>query len=1025
MGVTPFSDKPINNHRDLLVMSTTFLSLQSMMAAILQYWNNQGCVVHQGYDLEVGAGTFNPATFLNALGPEPYKVAYVEPSRRPQDGRYGMHPNRLQKYHQLQVLLKPVPKNFLQLYLESLKVIGLNLQNHDIRFVHDDWENPTIGAWGLGWEVWLNGMEITQLTYFQAVGSKPLDAISGEITYGIERIAMYLQKKNSVYDIMWNDTLTYGEIIQASEQAWSRYNFEAANTQMWLKHFEDFAEEVSATLEQGLPLPAYDFVIKASHAFNILDSRGVISVTERTRYIARIRQLARAVADAYVQWRHTLNYPLLHKQQVETVDPVSPETPVITQPATYLLEIGSEELPASFVPIGLQQLETLAKKLLAEQGISYSKIEVLGSPRRLALLIDDLEPEVIQKAFEKKGPAVSSLFTESGEVSPQGKQFFATQNVMISCQGDLQKYTQYDIRSINGNDYLFLIHPEVRKETASILQEELPKLILSMKFPKKMTWDSSKVEYARPIRWLVSLYGTDIVPFSFGTVQAGNVSWGHRQLDPRSIVLSSSTNYVEALREACVIVSQKERREIIEHGLQAHSSESIFPIPHSRLLEETTYLTEHPFVSSAHFDEKFCDLPKELLIAEMINHQKYFPTQQSSGKLHNAFIVVCDNSPNDVIVEGNEKALTPRLTDGHFLFHQDLNTPLSVFVEKLRSVTYIEPLGSLYEKVERLKQHVVMLYPLLPLCAKEDILAAVEYCKADLVSAVVNEFPELQGIMGSYYLKHAGFSSAAATAVGEHLQHITDGKMISTTGVLLSLVDRLDNLLACFILGLSPTSSHDPYALRRQSLEILTLLHASEASLDLADLLRSLAKHFPNVISDEPVNKENVVEEILSFIWGRLKTFLNSLAIDKDVIASVLPTFPGRNPIAIINACQAMQTMKKQHQDQLTRITATHNRLKKILASLTFSITEEKIEELGEEEQKLKFVLETFEQANKVTDLDYFLALSVLAEQTNHFLDSVRIADSNDQVKNLRIALLMSVMKAFSYYSWEALRLFP
>ena len=288
-------------------MSSQPLTLQAMIAAILRFWSEQGCIIHQGYDLEVGAGTFNPATFLHALGPEPFKTAYVEPSRRPQDGRYGQHPNRLQKYHQLQVILKPVPENFLSLYLESLKVIGLHLVDHDIRFVHDDWENPTIGAWGLGWEVWLNGMEITQLTYFQAVGSKPLDAISGEITYGVERIAMYLQKKNSVYDVMWNDSLTYGDITRHAEQVWSQYNFETANTSMWLKHFEDFAAEALATLDQGLPLPAYDFVIKASHAFNMLDSRGVISVTERTRYIAKIRQLARAVADKYVMWRESLD----------------------------------------------------------------------------------------------------------------------------------------------------------------------------------------------------------------------------------------------------------------------------------------------------------------------------------------------------------------------------------------------------------------------------------------------------------------------------------------------------------------------------------------------------------------------------------------------------------------------------------------------------------------------------------------------------------------------------------------------
>ncbi|EYE60794.1 glycine--tRNA ligase, beta subunit [Bacteroides fragilis str. S6L5] len=1002
------------------------LTLQAMIAKILQFWSEQGCVIHQGYDLEVGAGTFNPATFLRALGPEPYKTAYVEPSRRPQDGRYGMHPNRLQNYHQLQVLLKPVPENFLSLYEQSLQIIGLNLKNHDIRFVHDDWENPTIGAWGLGWEVWLNGMEITQLTYFQAIGSKPLDIISGEITYGIERIAMYLQGQNSIFRVLWNDELTYGDIIQPSEKVWSEYNFDVANTHMWLKHFEDFAQEVESALEQGLPVPAYDFVIKASHAFNILDARGVISVTERTRYIAKIRQLARAVADGYIHWRASLNYPLMPNVPTDSLEVETPSSclPKIDTPEDFLLEIGSEELPAAFVPIGIQQLESLSKKLLADHNIHYERLEVFGSPRRLALCIYKLEPIVIQPAIEKKGPPLSSLFTEE-DITPQGQQFFASHNIQINHYNELSQYSQFTVREVNSVPYLFISYAEEHQDTATILQNELPKLIHSMKFPKKMVYDNSGVEYARPIRWLVSLYGTQILPFTFGKVTASNISYGHRQLDPREIPIPSCQYYRDTLRNACVIVSHQERKEIISQGLQLHSSENIFPIANPRLLEETVFLTEHPFITCAEFQPKFCALPKELLIAEMVNHQKYFPTQNAYGEITNKFILVCDNSPNDTIIQGNEKALTPRLTDGDFLFSQDLKTPLASFVDKLKTVTYFDALGSLYDKIERLQAHKEVLYPLLPLSSQEDITTAITYCKADLVSSVVNEFAELQGIMGSYYAKHAGLSTAVAVAIREHLSHITDGQTISTTGILLSLIDRLDNLLSCFILNLRPTSSHDPYALRRQSLEILNLLHAANASLNLETLLNQLAQHFPNTIQQHSWDKSEVVYEILVFIWGRLKTFLFSLNFSKDIISTVLSSIAPKNPVEIIRSANLLHEMKNTQSAVLRKITTTYNRLKKMLASLKFSITTPQEIQPNTQEAHLQMALSNFENNTNTRTLkkEYFFALGELTDSINTFLNEVHITSGNEELKNIRIHLLVTAMEKFSFYEWEELKI--
>lgn len=289
-------------------------TFQGLILALQNYWAEQGCVILQPYDMEMGAGTFHTATFLRALGPETWNAAYVQPSRRPKDGRYGENPNRLQHYYQFQVVLKPNPANIQQLYLDSLKAIGIDTLTHDIRFVEDNWESPTLGAWGLGWEVWLNGMEVTQFTYFQQVGGVECYPVTGEITYGLERLAMYLQGVDSVYDLIWTKgqfgTVTYGDVFHQNEVEMSTYNFEHAPVAKLFELFDFYESESNSLMQKELPLPAYEMVVKASHTFNLLDARGAISVTERQRYILRVRQLARAIAQSYVKARARLGFPM-------------------------------------------------------------------------------------------------------------------------------------------------------------------------------------------------------------------------------------------------------------------------------------------------------------------------------------------------------------------------------------------------------------------------------------------------------------------------------------------------------------------------------------------------------------------------------------------------------------------------------------------------------------------------------------------------------------------------------------------
>ncbi|HET7061209.1 MAG TPA: glycine--tRNA ligase subunit alpha [Nitrosospira sp.] len=292
-------------------------TFQEIILSLQQYWDSQGCALLQPYDMEVGAGTSHTATFLRALGPEPWKAAYVQPTRRPKDGRYGENPNRLQHYYQFQVVLKPAPPNILELYLGSLEALGFNLEQNDIRFVEDDWENPTLGAWGLGWEVWLNGMEVTQFTYFQQVGGMNCKPITGEITYGLERLAMYIQGVENVFDLVWTEGLSYRDVYHQNEVEQSAYNFEHSNTDDLLTAFSRHEKQARYLMEQGLALPAYEHVLKTAHTFNLLDARGAISVTERASYIGRIRELARGVARSYYESRKRRGFPMAPREWVE------------------------------------------------------------------------------------------------------------------------------------------------------------------------------------------------------------------------------------------------------------------------------------------------------------------------------------------------------------------------------------------------------------------------------------------------------------------------------------------------------------------------------------------------------------------------------------------------------------------------------------------------------------------------------------------------------------------------------------
>ena len=1004
------------------------MTFQNFLKTLSEFWEKQGCLIQQGYDLEVGAGTSNPTTFLRSLGPEPYRAAYIEPCRRPSDGRYGTNPNRLQHYFQFQVIMKPSPKNIQDLYLQSLEALGFDLKEHDIRFVHDDWENPTLGAWGLGWEVWMDGMEISQFTYFQAIGGIELKPITSEITYGIERLAMYAQKVDSVYDLKWNDELTYGDIYHRNEVEWSHYNFENASTDMWLRHFNDYEKEATQLLDKKLPIPAYDFVVKASHAFNILDARGVISVTERTGYIARIRELAKRVAETYIESRHQQGYPLLKKkntasthQQTNTLPFTASEKAPITSTEDredFLLEIGSEELPAAFVPIGCVNLAASLRALLAKEEIPYENIETYATPRRLAIYVKKLAKIKPAKSIEKKGPPIEQAYNEQGQLTPAGEGFFRTLGIVAPKLEAIrsQQIPQLEIRTIKGTDYLFGMIVHEKRLTTEILAERLPSLVLGLDFPKKMRWADLDISYARPIRWIVALFGNEIVPFIIGDIASGKISYGHRQLSPAHFNIDSPLLYKDLLRTHHVMVDPKEREASIRKQIEdIEAKNHIKIIATEKVIPQVIHLVEWPYLTIADFQPAFLKAPKEVLISEMVEHQKYFPTLNADGSLKNTFVITANIPPTDQIRKGNQKVISARLSDGIFLYEEDLKHSLDFFNEKLKKITFQKDLGTVYQKTERLIDHVQILQTALGISSSAKAKRAAQLCKADLASHMVYEFPDLQGTIGKYYALVQNEDPEVAQAIEEHWMPRGENAPLpnSETGSLVSLADKIDNLLGCFSVGLKPTSSSDPYALRRQVLGIIKILINGHYHLSLKECLLACSNHFNSGIIQ---NRQEVVNEILAFIVNRIKTVFQDYGFSKDEIDASLSH--GCDDIYDAYCrVQALHVFRQNSGSQFIALYEVYKRAKgQLNGEQQSNISKEYLIEPAEKYLNELLDKQQIPLKEALSTRDYNRAYTLLATiqpALATLFSEVKILVDDPNIKNNRLALLQRVFNLF------------
>ncbi|KAK1870435.1 hypothetical protein I4F81_012894 [Pyropia yezoensis] len=897
------------------------------------YWASHGCLLMQPHNAEVGAGTFNPATFLRALGPEPWRAAYAEPSVRPDDARYGENPNRVAQHTQFQVVIKPAPADAQALLLGSYAALGIDTAAHDVRFVEDNWASPALGAWGLGWEVWLDGMEITQFTYFQAAGGAPLDAVSLEITYGLERILMRQQGVSHFKDIAFGGgggpvggggsnaasaapVATYGDVWMQSEVEMSGYYLDVANVERTAAFFDAYEAESRALLDAQLPLPAYTFLVKASHVFNVLDARGAVGVTERARFFGRMRKLARDVAKMWVERREALGFPLLKsgtfpllpEDAVADDDDGSPaaantpaSSPALGTTETLVFEVGTEELPAGVVTSVITQFEARVRSALDGLGLPYGTVTVDATPRRLAATVMEVATRTPDVVREVRGPPARIAFDAEGAPTKAAAGFLRSNGVT-------------DIGAAEQRDgYLWLSVAEAGVDAVAVLGPALEAAVSGLSFTKVMRWNNSGASFSRPVRSLLALLGTEVVAVRYAGVAADRLVYGLRDSSgvPVAASVAAADDYSKALSGVGVVLSTAERRARITAGVAEVAAAAGGVVPPAyldgELMDEVVHLVENPLPVRGTFDAAFLGLPADVLITVMRKHQRYFPVEDpaSPGTLLPAFVTVGNGNPSlfdeGAVREGNEAVLRARYADAAFFYAKDTaeGVTLASFVPSLAGLTFQEKAGSMLDKTHRVTALVPRLAAALPspLAASDvaDATAAAGLCKADLGTALVVEFTSLAGVMGRHYASLTGeVSAGAATAIYEAVlpRSAADDLPATPAGVLLAVADRLDSLVALFAVGCAPTSAADPYALRRAALGVLSTLRASGTAVSLADAVAAAA----DVVGTPAAAA--AVPDVLAFLSRRLATALADDGLPPDIVRAVLAAGGADNPAA-------------------------------------------------------------------------------------------------------------------------------
>jgi len=976
-------------------------TFQEAIQRLQDYWSRQGCAVWLPHNTEVGAGTMNPATFLRVLGSEPWSVAYAEPSVRPDDSRYGDNPNRVQRHTQYQVILKPDPGNAQELFLGSLEALGIDTRKHDVRFVEDNWESPALGAWGLGWEVWLDGMEVTQFTYFQQAGGLVLPVPAVEITYGLERIVMALQGVSHFRDIRYNDAVRYGEMFLQNEYEMSVFNLDEADVEDQRQRFQLFEREARRLIEKRLPIPAFDHLLKCSHAFNVMDARGAVGVTERAACFGALRFLSREVAKLWVERREELDFPLGTVAPAEAPAPGAVEG-APAEAADFVFELGTEELPPDEVDSVVSQVAAALGKVLGEARLAHASVEVDGTPRRVVALVKGLAARQEDLTERVRGPPVKVAVDGDGQFTKAALGFCKKNGL---AESDLE---------VEG-DYVWATVESKGAAAAEVLGAALPGLISGIGLRKSMRWDSPAA-FSRPVRWIVALHGGCVVPFTWGTVASGRSTRLLRNSDSPEAELASAGDYEGAMAAAGIDIRVASRRDAIwASALEAaRSVGGTVPERHrGGLLEEVSNLVEAPTIVMGAFDGDFLSLPDDVLVMVMRKHQRYFPVYRGDELLPH-FITVA-NGPIDVdaVRAGNEAVLRARFADAKFFYEEDKETTLAEKRPKLAGTLFQKDLGTLLDKSDRCVALVDGLAAATGLAEAAGVAReAATLARADLATGMVMEMTALAGTMGRHYAQCEGLDEAVSEAIFESvLPRSADDELPRTpAGILVSVADKADSLVGLFAAKCAPTASADPYGLRRAALGMLLALVESGTQASVSEVLRLAAAEQPLEVSSD------VLAEVEAFVGKRLEQMLVDRGLSVDAVRAALAEV-GDNPARAAGAAAALDA-------ELARGGAgTGEVLGRAMEALARPTRLTRGKELGEGVQVDESLFEQDEERDLYAALaevrgrvgadmavPAFLAEAAkLQGPVGAFMDGVFVMAEDDRVRANRLALLRDV----------------
>lgn len=1001
------------------------LTVQEALLTLQKFWTDRGCMVVQPYNTEVGAGTMNPATVMRVLGPEPWRVAYVEPSVRPDDSRYGENPNRLQTHTQFQVILKPDPGNPQELYLESLRALGIDLDAHDVRFVEDNWQQPAIGAWGLGWEVWLDGMEVTQFTYFQQVVGQNLEPISVELTYGIERIMMALQGVSHFKDMQYAPGISYGEVFGQNEFEMSKYYLDTADVQTNRDLFERYTAEAGKLIEARLPVPAWTYVLKSSHAFNVLDSRGAVSTTERARSFSLMRKLAREAGALWTDRRAELGHPLLKGEAPQMVigqavmPPSEGETSAAKvssdQPQTFAFEVGVEELPPHVVGQAIEQVRTGVTDGLAASRLEYGDITVVGTPRRIVATVASVSAHEPDAETLRKGPKVAAAFDADGNPTKACEGFARGQKVDVA---DLVR-AEFD-----GAEHVAVKVQQPGRDVLGVLGGIVEAVVGSLRADKNMRWADPELTYSRPVRWLVALWGADLVPAQISQLRTGRTTYVHRT-DPNALVPVASADELTALLgdKGIVLDPEARRASVVEQATRLAESVggTVDFEAESALVDEITNLVEQPHGILGGFEERYLRVPEQILTTVMRKHQRYLPVRDASGALMPHFITMANGDCDDDVVRGgNESVLRARYEDAAFFYDADLQVDLTELRAGISKLTFEDRLGSMADRSDRIKDVAAALAETIDLDAsgRETLSRAGELAKFDLSSQMVVELSSLAGFMAKEYAAKAGETPEVASALWEmELPRTTGGPLpTSVPGALLALADRFDLLTAMFAIGAKPTGSSDPFALRRAALGVASILRGVDGvgaitiSAGLAAAAARLRTQGVDV-SDESVAAAQ------EFVEGRFHQQLRDEGISAGLVDAVAPLAdaPGKAELALkdIEAVRAT--------DGFAPLVEVTQRITRIVPAGTTGAYDRSV--LVEDTEKA-----LADRVDALPDhagdglVDWLADAKAIVDPANTFFDEILVMADDEALKAARLGLLQTIVdRAPKGIDWKAL----